>query len=87
METSGGIVVTGKAVTAVKKFKAFHGTADVPATNAKLKLVQLAEEIINLLCLDANASVKVSVEISADFPHGASDHIKRAVTENANALG
>jgi hypothetical protein len=30
--------------------------------------------------------VPVSVEITADFPAGVSDHIKRAVSENANSL-
>ncbi|HVK15369.1 MAG TPA: hypothetical protein VM533_00380 [Fimbriiglobus sp.] len=69
------------------KFRAFHGAADVDAAHAKMKLVQLAEEIINVLRQDPNATVKVCVEISVDFPHGAPDHVKRAVTENANALG
>jgi len=67
--------------------RSYHGTADVPAPTAKMRLVQLAEEVINLLCSDPNASVKVTVEISADFPEGASDQTKRAVTENANNLG
>jgi hypothetical protein len=57
-----------------------------PST-AKMRLVQLAEEIISVLGSDPNASVKVTVEISADFPEGASDQIKRTVTENATSLG
>ena len=36
---------------------------------------------------DAKANVRVSVEISADFPEGVSDQIKRAVSENAASLG
>lgn len=36
---------------------------------------------------DLNASVKVPVEIAADFPLGASDQTKRAVSENARSLG
>jgi len=36
---------------------------------------------------DAQASVKVSVEISAEFPAGVSDQVKRAVSENAASLG
>ena len=35
---------------------------------------------------DAHATVKVSVEITADFPEGVSDHIKRAISENATNL-
>lgn len=69
------------------KARAFHGTAEVPAATAKMRLVQLADEIISLLCSDPNAEVKVAVEISAEFPDGVSDQLKRAVTENAAALG
>lgn len=65
----------------------FHGTAEVKASAAKVRLTELAEEIITLLASDPNATVKVTVEIDAEFPHGAADHIKRAVSENANSLG
>lgn len=75
-----GPVVTPKA-------RSFHGSAEVTASTAKMRLVQLAEEIISVLCSDANATVHVTVEISADFPDGVSDQIKRAVTENASHLG
>jgi hypothetical protein len=37
--------------------------------------------------VDPNASVKVRLEINADFPDGASEQIKRAVSENASSLG
>ena len=50
-------------------------------------MVQIAEEIVNVLASDPNATVKVSVEISAEYPAGASDQIKRAVSENATNLG
>ena len=52
-----------------------------------MRLVQITEEIISVLTSDSHASVKVSVEISADFPEGVSDQIKRAVSENATSLG
>jgi hypothetical protein len=57
-----------------------------PAT-AKMRLVQLAEEIINNLASDPQAELKITVEINADFPNGAADQIKRAVSENAKSLG
>lgn len=50
-------------------------------------MVQLAEEIIGVLTADPNASVKVTVEIAAEFPQGASDQTKRAVSENGRSLG
>ena len=67
--------------------RSFHGTAEVPAATAKVGLVRLADEIISVLCSDPNASVKVVVEISAEFPDGSKEQVKRAVSENARALG
>jgi hypothetical protein len=69
------------------RVRSFHGTADVPAATAKMRLVQIAEEIVAVLLQDPNASIKVVVEISAEFPSGAQDSIKRAVSENAKVLG
>jgi hypothetical protein len=71
----------------VSKSKTFIGTVEVNAATARMRLVEIAEEIISILASDSLASVKVSVEISADFPEGVSDHIKRAVSENAASLG
>ena len=51
-----------------------------------MRLVQIAEEIIGVLASDPQAAVNVRVEISADFPNGVSDQIKRAVSENALSL-
>lgn len=69
------------------KAKSFHGSADVTATSAKVRLVQIAEEIIALLNNDPNATVTISVEIAAEYPHGVSEQIKRAVSETAPHLG
>ncbi|SDX45185.1 ATP-binding protein [Thiocapsa roseopersicina] len=69
------------------KPKTFHASAEVPTATAKMRLVQIAEEIVSVLCSDPNATVRLVVEISADFPEGASDTVKRAVSENANSLG
>jgi uncharacterized protein len=68
------------------KLHAFIGTAEVSAATAKVRLVQIAEEIIGLLASDPQATVNVRVEISAAFPDGVSDLIKRAVSENAISL-
>lgn len=75
------------ASVGVPKAHAFIGTVEVNAATAKMRLVQIAEEIINVLASDAQSSVKVSVEITAEFPDGVSDQIKRAVSENATSLG
>ena len=76
--------VTGGVAT---KPRAFHATAVVPAATAKMRLVEIAEEIVSVLASDPNATVRLAVEISADFPDGASESMKRAVSENARSLG
>jgi hypothetical protein len=65
----------------------FHATADVPPATAKMRLVQIAEEIVAVLNSDPNATVRVVLEVAADFPNGASETIKRAVSENVRSLG
>ena len=67
--------------------RSFHATVDIPAATAKMRLVQLADEIVAVLRSDPNAAVKLVVEISAEFPSGVSDAVKRAVSENARSLG
>ena len=69
------------------KPRAFHGNVAINASTAKMRLVQVAEEIIAVLAADPNAEVKVTLEIEVGFPSGASDQTKRAVTENAKTLG
>lgn len=69
------------------KAKSFHGSATVAPAAAKMRLVQIAEEIIATLAADPNTEVKVRIEIEATFANGAQDHTKRAVSENAKTLG
>lgn len=85
--TSGGTGTTGGGTTAASKPKTFHGSIQIKPSSAKMNLVQVAEEIISLLASDPNASLNITLEINAEFPSGASDQIKRAVTENATSLG
>ena len=68
------------------KAHTFIGTAEVNATAAKMRLVQIADEIISLLTSDPQATLQVTLEITAEFPAGVSDQIKRAVSENATSL-
>jgi hypothetical protein len=52
-----------------------------------MRLVQLADEIISVLSSDPNAALKITVDIAAEFPDGATEQVKRAVSENARSLG
>ena len=67
--------------------KNFRGAAEIPATLAKSRLNTIAEEVIALLASDPNATIRITLEIDASFPDGASDSIRRGVSENANNLG
>src|ERR1700723_367235 len=81
--TGAGVVPTissGKA-------RSFYGSVEVNPVTAKIRLVQLAEEVISNLASDPQAELKITVEINADFPHGASDRVRSAVSENAKSLG
>lgn len=82
---SGG--VTLPPVTHFSKPRAFHATAEISAATAKMRLVEIADEVVSVLASDPNASVRIVVEISAEFPDGASESMKRAVSENARSLG
>ena len=84
---SGGPDQGPGAGAAQARPRSFHGTAEVAPATAKMHLVQIADEIVSVLVSDPNASVKVVVEISAEFPDGAKDQLKRAVSENARTLG
>jgi len=78
---------TGQSGATAIKPRSFYGSAVVPPATAKMHLVQIADEIVSILAGDPNANVRLVVEISADFPDGASDGLKRAVSENARTLG
>ena len=66
---------------------AFHGSIQIKPSAAKMHLVQVVEEIINLLASDPNATLNITLEINAEFPRGATDQIRRATLENATSLG
>ncbi len=86
-KANGGTGTSGGITNATSQPKSFHGSIQIKPSAAKMHLVQVAEEIVSLLAGDPNATLTIMLEINADFPAGASDQIKRAVTENATALG
>jgi hypothetical protein len=64
-----------------------RGRSTAKASTAKMRLVKIAEEILQQLVSDPQAVVNITVEINAEFPNGVSDQVKRAVSENATILG
>lgn len=70
-----------------KTNNSFHGAIDINATAAKMQLTEVVNEVINQLTSDPQAEIRITLDITAKFPDGANDSIKRAVSENANSLG
>jgi hypothetical protein len=77
----------GGKLVGVGAMKSFRGSVEVDASLAKSRLNTIAEEIIKLLNSDPNATIRITLEIDAEFLNGVSDTIKRGVSENASNLG
>lgn len=66
--------------------KRFHGTAILDTTRVGRDASRIADEVISHLSGLMGASVSVTIEIDADIPEGAPDHVVRTVTENSQTL-
>lgn len=66
--------------------KRFHGTVSLGAMRAGLDASQIADEVISHLAGLVSAKVAVTLEIEAEIPDGAPDHVVRTVTENSRTL-
>ena len=64
----------------------FHGTVALDPARAGLDASRIADEVISHLSGLVGASVTVTLEIEAEVPLGAPDHVVRAVTENSRTL-
>ena len=66
--------------------KRFHGTATLDATRVGRDAGKIADEVISHLAGLVGAKVNVTLEIEAEIPSGAPDHVVRTVTENSITL-
>ena len=64
----------------------FHGTAALDATRVGRDAGRIADEVIAHLVGLVGARVRVTLEIEAELPSGAPDHVVRTVTENGRTL-
>jgi hypothetical protein len=76
----------GPAKSADTRPRRFHGTVTLDPTRVGRDASRVAEEVIAHLTGLVGARVTVTLEIEAEIPHGASDHIVRTVTENSRTL-
>ena len=66
--------------------KRFHGTVTLDATRVGRDASRIADEVIAHLAGLVGARVTVTIEIEAEIPAGAPDHVVRTVTENSRTL-
>ena len=66
--------------------KRFHGTVTLDPARVGRDAGRVAEEVIAHLTGLVGAKVTVTLEIEADMPSGATDHVVRTVTENSRTL-
>ena len=66
--------------------KRFHGTITLDATRVGRDASRIADEVIAHLAGLVGAKVTVTLEVEAEIPSGAPDHVVRTVTENSRTL-
>ena len=64
----------------------FHGSVALDANRLGRDAGRIAEEVVQHLTTQKNATVRLTLEIEAEVPEGAPDNIVRIVTENARTL-
>lgn len=64
----------------------FYGSVELDTLHLASDASKIAEAIIQHLCSLPGAKVKVNLDIEADLPGGANDHLMRTITENAHTL-
>ena len=64
----------------------YHGSVSLDAAFAGRDAGRIAEEVIAHLAGLVGANVTVTLEVDADIPDGAPDHVVRTVTENSRTL-
>ena len=83
---TGGTPTTTPSPAASRPTR-FHGTVSLDATRVGRDASRIADEVIAHLTALLDSSVTVTLEIEAETPSGAPDHVVRTVTENSRTLG
>jgi hypothetical protein len=66
--------------------KRFHGTVTLDPARVGRDASKIADEVIAHIAGLVGAKVKVTLELEAEIPSGAPDHVVRTVTENSRTL-
>ncbi|KAB8333560.1 hypothetical protein SD80_012900 [Scytonema tolypothrichoides VB-61278] len=74
------------AVARPRRMRRYHGAAKLNTLKMATEAGKIAEEILTHLAGLPGARVRVTLEIEAEIPEGAPDHVVRTVTENSRVL-
>lgn len=77
---------TSGSALAMEQPKRFHGTVTLDTARVGRDASRIADEVIAHLAGLVGAEVKVTLEVEAMMPDGASDQVVRTVTENSRTL-
>jgi hypothetical protein len=90
---TGGAGPTGAPAPVAAQPKRFHGTVTLDPTRVGRDASRVADEVIAHLSGLVGAKVKVTLEkvkvtleVEAEIPSGAPEHVVRTVTENSRTL-
>jgi hypothetical protein len=75
-----------RATPAVRRGRRYHGAVRLDTLRMAREAGQIAEAILQHLAGLPGAKVSVALEIQAELPDGAPDHVVRTVTENSRTL-
>jgi hypothetical protein len=84
--STGAVGPTGAPVPVAAQPKRFHGPVTLDPTRVGRDASRIADEVIAHLSGLVGAKVKVTLEVEAEIPSGAPDHVVRTVTENSRTL-
>jgi len=88
--TTGGTGTPGTGATPIPTPspgpKRFHGSVTLDAARVGRDASRIADEVIAHLSGLVGATVTVTLEVDAEIPSGAPDHVVRIVTENSRTL-
>jgi hypothetical protein len=67
-------------------YRRFQGSVRIDSTRVGRDAGRIADEIVAHLSGQVGAEVKVTIEIEASLPNGATDQLVRTVMENSRTL-
>jgi len=86
VDKTGGTGDGEKVIVQPPKLKRFHGTAELETLRLGSAAGKIAEHVVQHFSALTGVTVKVTLEIEADIPQGASDDLVRTITENCRTL-